>query len=335
MTTKTREPVTQKRDIVGPAAPQLVGRASRRGRLRRPTNGGTIFPRRRRPGRTVRRAVLVGLLALGLVLVTLSFRQGPAGSIHRTQHTAIEAVVPIERGLSRAWRPIRDAYDWTAALLRATDENPELRRRVAELEERTAELEMSKDEASRLRKLLRLEQRGDLPATRGRVAGSVIARSPTAIDRSIVVDVGESSGVRVDDPVLVPGGLLGRVEAVSGGSATVALILNRAEAVSVVVAGSNANGVARAVSGDGGSSAMQIDYVRQSASVHVGDLVATSGWRAGPLQSIYPRGLPVGVVSSVGNNPADLYKTVQVTPFADFDRIDEVVVLIRRRGAPR
>jgi hypothetical protein len=37
-------------------------------------------------------------------------------------------------------------------------------------------------------------------------------------------------------------------------------------------------------------------------------------------------------VTSVGNNPADLHKTVQVTPFADFDRIDHVFVLVPKHG---
>jgi rod shape-determining protein MreC len=292
-----------------------------------------IFPRKKRPTQTVRRGVVVALLALGLVLVTLSYQQGSSKKLRSVQLGVLQVVAPVEKGLSKAWEPVRSAYDWTASLLRATNENPRLRRRIDHLEERTAELQVAQDDNARMRKLLKLTNRGDLPANRNRVVGSVIARSPTALDRSVVVDVGSNEGVHVDDPVLVPGGLLGRVQDVSNTTATVALILNRAEAVSVVIEGRKAGGVMRAITADGGSPVMQLDYVAQAASVHVGDIVATSGWRSGPLQSIYPKGLPIGMVSSVGNVPTDLYKTVQVTPFADFDRIDEVVVLVKRGGA--
>jgi rod shape-determining protein MreC len=67
----------------------------------------------------------------------------------------------------------------------------------------------------------------------------------------------------------------------------------------------------------------------------VNDMVVTSGFASknGELRSVYPRGIPIGIVTNVGNDPADLHKTVQVTPFADFDRIDEVVVLVQRTEA--
>ena len=77
---------------------------------------------------------------------------------------------------------------------------------------------------------------------------------------------------------------------------------------------------------------MQLRFVKQSSKLDVNDQVVTSGFASknGELRSIYPKGLPIGYVSSVGNDPADLHKTVQVTPFADFDRIEDVMVLVQR-----
>ena len=54
-----------------------------------------------------------------------------------------------------------------------------------------------------------------------------------------------------------------------------------------------------------------------------------SGWRAGDLASLYPWGIAIGQVTSVGQQDIDLYKRVQVTPFVDFDSLSEVIVLVK------
>ena len=49
---------------------------------------------------------------------------------------------------------------------------------------------------------------------------------------------------------------------------------------------------------------------------------------------LYPRGIPIGRVTSVGQADTDLWKQVQVEPFADFDRVDAVLVLVRKDEKP-
>lgn len=320
--------VTGSRRDVG-ATQATTPRGRRAGGRGGPSN--PIFPRRKRPSTYTRRGVLLALLATALAMLTVSYRSG-ANPFHGPQMQVLRVVVPIERGMARAWAPVQGAYDWVTTVLRATDENPGLRRRVDELE---ARLTVSRDiaaENERLRDLLALKQRGRFPDGYTQVVGSVIVRSPTSIDRSLVIDLGTDDGVSVDDPVMVTRGLIGRVEAVSANSARVGLVIDRAQAVSASVVDSNATGVLRAVTSDG-NPVMELAYVSQRVRVRPGELVVTSGWTSGSLRSIYPRGVPVGVVSSVGSSPADLYKTVQVTPFAHFDRIDEVIVLVPTAAA--
>ena len=68
--------------------------------------------------------------------------------------------------------------------------------------------------------------------------------------------------------------------------------------------------------------------------VAVGDTIVTAGWRSSKLASLYPRGIPIGRVTSVGQADTDLWKQVQVEPFADFDRVDAVLVLVRKAEQP-
>ncbi len=297
-------------------------------RSRRADRGAPIFPRRKRPAALVRRLVLLGVITLCLTLITVTARTdalaGPRGVM-------LHALAPIETGLSRAWAPIAGAWDWCARLIHATSENAQLQDQVDELESQTAVSRTIEEENQRLRQALYLTERGRFPAGYRNVLGSVIARSPTDIDRSITIDLGTEDGLAVNDPVMVTRGLIGRVEAVSSNAARVGLIINPAQAVSVKVVDSSAAGVLHASTTEG-SPVMELSYVTQRVSVKSGDLVVTSGWTTdgGNLQSIYPAGVPIGVVSSVGNSPADLYKTVQVTPFADFDRIETVIVLVAK-----
>ena len=61
-----------------------------------------------------------------------------------------------------------------------------------------------------------------------------------------------------------------------------------------------------------------------------GDEVVTAGWRASGLSSLYPKGIPIGKVTSVGQTDTDLFQQVQVDPFVDFGALDAVLVLVPR-----
>ena len=69
--------------------------------------------------------------------------------------------------------------------------------------------------------------------------------------------------------------------------------------------------------------------------MRVDDTIVTSGWSSPRLSSLYPRGIRIGRVTSVGRTDTDLYTQVQVTPFADLSSLEAVLVLIpvdRGRG---
>ena len=66
----------------------------------------------------------------------------------------------------------------------------------------------------------------------------------------------------------------------------------------------------------------------KEAVVRFGDTVVTSGWSSPRFSSLYPRGIRIGRVTSVGRTDTDLYTQVQVTPFADLGALEAVLVLI-------
>jgi rod shape-determining protein MreC len=290
---------------------------------------GTVFPRRR-PSIVARRSAFAVLLFLAMALLTVSYRGGAV--LHGAQLAALEVVSPIERGLSRAWDPIAGAWGWGARLVHATNENPTLKRENAELREELLIARANTSTMERELRLLHYEQRMDFPSGYEKVHAGVAVRPPGAAEKSLVIDRGSDDGVAVDDAVMVTGGLIGRVMSVTGSTAVVDLIVNDAQNVSASVVGSEAWGVLQSVSTEG-NPVLQLRFAKQSAEVEVDDLVVTSGFRVGELSAVYPGDIPVGVVSYVGYDPADTQATIQVTPLADFDRIDEVFVLVPKERA--
>ncbi|MCS7007453.1 MAG: rod shape-determining protein MreC, partial [Thermoleophilia bacterium] len=76
-----------------------------------------------------------------------------------------------------------------------------------------------------------------------------------------------------------------------------------------------------------------LDRVRKRDLVRIGDEVVTAGWRVGALTSLYPKGIPIGVVTSVGQTDTDLYQQIQIDPYVDFGALDAVLVLVpKERG---
>jgi cell shape-determining protein MreC len=59
----------------------------------------------------------------------------------------------------------------------------------------------------------------------------------------------------------------------------------------------------------------------------------TSGWRGSRLESLFPRGIPIGRVSRVDSDERELYQRVHLKPFADLRELDVVEVLTRDSGA--
>ncbi|MEO6866518.1 MAG: rod shape-determining protein MreC [Gaiellales bacterium] len=312
----------------GPVAPEasFVSRSDRRiSKAGRNSSAG--FPRRRTHP-VVRRVVLAVLICAAVGAMTISYRGGQP-VLSGAQLAVLNTVAPIERGLSRAWDPIAGSWSWTGRLFSATSENPKLIQENAELRERLRISAEQTDELQRLRRAFHYDETARFPEGFKRVYARVSVRKPGATERSLTIDSGSRDGISVDDAVMVTGGLLGRVTAVKSRTSVVGLIIDDSQQVSAAVTGSDAWGVLRTVSTEG-EPVLQLRYVDQADKVAVNDKIVTSGYSSsnGRLRAAYPGGIPIGFVSSVGNDKADVHKTVQVTPYVKFGRIDEVFVLV-------
>jgi len=132
-------------------------------------------------------------------------------------------------------------------------------------------------------------------------------------------------------PTRDSGALIGKVSQVTAGQAVVTLLLDPQNYVSAGVQGEpNAVGLIKAASGQVGI--LSLELIPNAVHVAAGDVVTTAGFQVKRLASYYPPGIPIGRVTSVsGNDTTGDTKVIQVTPFADFRYITDVLVLEPRR----
>jgi len=280
----------------------------------------------------LRRRLIVGVLVLlSLVLVTLSFRR-PDGALQRAQDVAAGALRPFQVAADRVAEPFRDAWRWGDGLLDARSDAERLARENEALRQRLVRNRLAAAENTRLRQLLRYRSGRSFPSGYDGVAASVISRPAGAYAQAIVVAAGRNAGVQVDDPVVTQDGLVGRVTRVTSSEARVMLLTDDQSAASAIVVETNAAGIARR--GQGPRAALRLDRVPKEQRIRAGDTVVTAGWRSPRLASIYPRGIPIGRVSSVGQSDTYPFKQVQVEPFVDFTSLDAVLVLVAKEPAP-
>jgi rod shape-determining protein MreC len=270
---------------------------------------------------------------LAVVLISLSFRSESSGSVGGLQSAGASAVRPFAVGLDRIAQPFRDGYGWFDSLLGARSEAEKLRAENRALRQRVIQNEFARQENAYLRKALNFEDGPRFPDSFNAVTAAVIGRPAGSFTQSIVIAAGANDGVRANDAVMTVDGLAGLVTRVSSHTARIELLTDQEAAASAIDVHSGATGVVRHARGT--RETLVLDRVRKEDVIKVGDEIVTAGWRTGSLSSLYPEGILIGRVTSVGQTDTDLYQQVQVDPSVDFGSLDAVIVLVPKdRSAP-
>jgi rod shape-determining protein MreC len=236
------------------------------------------------------------------------------------RYWAVSAFDPFERSLRGISDLSSSAYQTYRHLWHAQQENQELHVQLVTAQGQIQKLSEQAGEAQRLRRLL--DFRSQLPFQT--VAAEVIASSPGESSNAIFIDKGTDAGFTSDLAVITPEGVVGKILAVFPRSAQVLLVTDPSSGVGVTLAQSRVQGVLKGGSNNLGN----IQYVMNEESVAPGEAVVTSG-----LDRIYPKGLPVGTVVTVGNS--GIYKDIVVKPAVDLSRLEMVLVVLKPGATPQ
>ncbi len=265
------------------------------------------------------------LVLFSLVLITLSFRSGDDGPLAGVESAGAAVLRPLAVGFERVAQPFRDGYGWADSLLDARSEAERLREENRELRQRVIQSEFARQELSTLKSLLAYVESPRFPDDFEPTVAEVIGRPAGAFAQAITIAAGSEDGVSVEDPVITGDGLVGIVTRVFDGTARIQLLTDQEAAVSALDLRTGATGIVRHAHGT--RETLVLDRVRKQDDIKEGDEIVTAAWRAGALSSLYPKGIPIGEVTSVGLTDTDLFQQVQIEPYVDFGSLDAVIVL--------
>ncbi len=232
------------------------------------------------------RNITVLLLVIAAQLILLAVQVKDNRDIHFFRVWTVTAVTPIARVVE--WlRGGSSGFVHNYILLRDADaENRRLRDEVGRLKMDNIFLRNELSQADRAR-ALQLFQAHTQSKT---LAASIIGAGSASGSKVVYVDRGSVEGVQSGMAVVTPDGIVGKVIASYPTASEVLLVTDPDFAAGVVSQKNQSHGTLKGQ----GNGPCKVDYVAIEDKVEVGEWFYTSG-----DDRIFPRGFPVGVVTSV------------------------------------
>jgi rod shape-determining protein MreC len=276
-----------------------------------------------------RRAVLLLLVIASLTLLSVYFREGDSGPTHRIQRGVATVLGPFEEAADRALKPARDFVNWFDETFEARGENERLRDELADARDQLAQAQTDAGQREELAKLAELTGGGLIPPGHEGVTARVIGRSPTVWYSTVTIDKGTSAGIRVDDAVVAPDGLAGRISATTKGTSQVTLITDSDSSVTARVLPEGAIGVVEPEVGDPRD--LQLNFVQRGEAIAENQTVVTAGFASGSLDSLFPPGIPIGRVTDSSLSEQQAYQRVHLRAFANLRDMQFVQALVESK----
>lgn len=262
-----------------------------------------------------RSRILLGvLLVLSVMILTVYFREGSNGILHRAQRYTVNIVVPLQSGVARAVAPVRSTFRFITSIGSLSTKSKKLEKENRKLKAEIVTLEQAKKENKRLRKLVGFKERSDFTT----VPAHVIGKSSTEWQAVIVLDKGKNDGIKKNMSVVVDGGLIGQVIDSSPNACRIQLITDQKSGVGVQVVGTGETGVLQGQI----SRELRLSYISKDSKLKKGDKVVTSG-----LGGVFPKGIYIGTVRKVAKRPYSLFKEIKVKSLVDFTKLEEVLII--------
>jgi rod shape-determining protein MreC len=221
---------------------------------------------------------------------------------------------PIQKTISWSLESIASGVQNYLYLFHTRKENLTLQEENRKLLNEIASLRETQQENLRLRKLLHFQEKLKVQS----MVARVIAKDVSTEFRAIRLNRGESSGLHKNMAVITNEGVVGRIQRTTANTSDVVTIMDSNSAVDAIDVRSRARGVVEGMTDD----SCQLRFVLRTDDIQPGDVMISSG-----LGGIFPKGVPVGVVSKVNRKPFGITQDVEIKPSVDLNRLEEVLVI--------
>jgi rod shape-determining protein MreC len=258
--------------------------------------------------------VLIVLFFFNMTILNVTSKRGMSSPTW-VGKVFVPVVSPFQKAAAHSIRFVKDIWENYFHLVHVAEENAELKKQLDLCREqinRYREMELFN---TRLRGFLRFKKQTNSEV----LTAEVISKDSSAWYKTIMIDKGLRDGVEKGAPVVVPQGIAGQVIDATEKTSKVLLIIDRNSAVDGLVQRTRARGI---VKGDAAGACL-FQYALRKEDIKEKDVIVSSG-----MDGVYPKGLMIGVVSGVTNNNTGVFQEVRITPFVNFEKLEEVLVVM-------
>ncbi len=267
----------------------------------------------------MKKTFVIIIAVLILVLSFLVFTNIPVffKNYSKIKTGAGEVTGPALKLISKPTHLFRYMFDTYINLVGTKKENIELKKRLEALQIDNQKLSEIDKENKRLKSILNLAEQHPNTMIAARVTGEDVKNW----FKCIIIDKGRDSGIREKMPVVTPKGLVGQTVEINKWHSKVMIINDTNSSVDVYVDGKNSRGILEGT----GQTTLKLKYVLKNDEIAIGDKLVTSG-----KDGVYPRGLPTGIIITINRNKAGIFADVDVMPFNNYKRLDEILVVKKK-----
>jgi rod shape-determining protein MreC len=201
-------------------------------------------------------------------------------------------------------------------MLLREEENKKLKAELSKLQREQQRYNEVFLENKRLRELLSLKEKTPRYIT----AAHIIAKNIDQWSNRAIIDKGSSDGVEKDMIAITQNGLVGKISGVYQSYSYLLLLTDINFSAAARLQNSRIEGI---VSGTGFKKC-KLNYIPYEEKVDIGEIVITSG-----LDLLFPPGIPIGYVSRVNAKGEGMFQDIEVTPFEDNARTEELLIIQR------
>jgi rod shape-determining protein MreC len=268
------------------------------------------------------RNLLIVWLSLLTLLAIFSSLSQTGRDYFPVESSLANGVLPVFSFFNSIKKNLRSWWTGYFALVDTQKENGRLEKKLSQLEQENMRLREMASANERFRRLLELKNHLATPS----LAAEVVSRSPTSFLKTLFINKGRKEGLNRGMPVVLPEGVVGRLEKTTSHFAQVILLNDPNFSVDCLNQRTRVRGILAGIPGEGNC---QIKYVARTEDVQPGDIIITSG-----LDGLFPKGLVLGRVLKVNPRVKGNFLFIEVAPEVKLSRIEEVLVLEKSPPLP-
>lgn len=150
------------------------------------------------------------------------------------------------------------------------------------------------------------------------IKSQIIGRDKETMGHYLLLDRGETAGIKINMPVITERGIVGKVIQVSPFQSLVETMLSQDSKIAALDQRSRVNGVVTTFKYNW----LKLNYVTPDADIKIDDTIISSG-----IGGVFTKGLLIGTVRKVDNRTRDLFKDISLQPFVNIYAIEAVYII--------